>query len=125
MSVPSRGGECACLSMFRVSMRPHMNPERWKTIEETYHAALAQPASARSDVLEKTCGDDIQLRGEVECLLEESGYVEKFMESQTGWLAGQKLNHYEIGQLVGTGGMAEVYRARDTRLERDVAVKIL
>ena len=42
-----------------------------------------------------------------------------------GLLAGTRLNGYEIIALVGAGGMGEVYRARDTRLHRDVALKIL
>src|SRR4030095_1060754 len=40
-------------------------------------------------------------------------------------LAGRELNHYRIGQLLGAGGAAEVYRAWDTRLQRDVAIKVL
>src|SRR6204780_5197975 len=38
---------------------------------------------------------------------------------------GTKLGPYEIQSLIGAGGMGEVYRARDTRLQRDVAIKIL
>jgi serine/threonine-protein kinase len=40
-------------------------------------------------------------------------------------LAGRKLGRYEIGNLLGAGGMGSVYRARDTELKRDVAVKVL
>ena len=39
--------------------------------------------------------------------------------------AGQRLGSYEILALIGAGGMGEVYRARDTRLERTVAIKVL
>ena len=38
---------------------------------------------------------------------------------------GDQLNHYEIIEKIGAGGMGEVYRARDTKLERDVAIKVL
>lgn len=44
---------------------------------------------------------------------------------QTRLAAGTKLGPYEVVSLVGAGGMGEVYRARDTRLGRDVAIKVL
>jgi len=39
--------------------------------------------------------------------------------------AGDRLGHYEILATIGAGGMGEVYRARDTKLDRDVAIKVL
>jgi serine/threonine protein kinase len=114
-----------------------MHPERWKTIEDTYHAALQRPPADRSVYLDVACANDPELRQEVESLLREAAEADRFMEQPAGglslalldlgqrWLEGRELGHYEIGPLIGSGGMAEVYRARDKRLHRDVAIKVL
>src|SRR6266704_1056104 len=51
--------------------------------------------------------------------------VRDIIPSTMGLPTGTRLGPYEIHSLLGAGGMGEVYRARDTRLERDVAIKIL
>lgn len=114
-----------------------MHPQRWKTIEETFHAALERDPTERSRYLDSVCANDPELRREVDSLLSESSQTGSFMErpaadfaaaslgSRPKALAGTSLKHYRIGPLLGAGGMAEVYRARDTKLERDVAVKVL
>jgi Protein kinase domain len=109
--------------------------DRWKIVEEMFHAALDRPAHERSAYLDSACAGDGELRRDVESLLREWGESKSFMEAPAGGLSiapmdfpsleGRTLNHYQIGPLVGSGGMAEVYRARDTKLGRDVAVKIL
>ena len=117
---------------------PEMHSERWKTIEETFHAALQRPPEERSAFLDEMCGADSELRREVQSLLDETADAKDFMEqppqgislasldlSRPASFEGRLLNHYRIGPLIGSGGMAEVYRARDTRLERDVAIKVL
>src|SRR5262245_36913 len=117
---------------------PEMHPERWKTIEELFHAALQQPPQQRSSYLDQVCAQHPELRREVESLLNETDIVGEFMEQPAGGLSlesldfnpqasleGRTLGHYRIGPLIGSGGMAAVYRARDTRLERDVAIKVL
>ena len=115
-----------------------MEPERLRSIEETFHAALQLPHAERCRYLAEVCANDSELRVEVESLLAETGRAGDFMERPPGGLSlttldlvpqpsleGRVLNHYRIGPVVGSGGMAEVYRARDTRLDRDVAIKVL
>ena len=104
-----------------------MHADLWKKVEELYHAALAQPPEKRVAFLAQACPDP-QVRGEVESLLEQN--ADSFLESAP-LLAikalgpGVNLGKFEIVELVGRGGMGEVYRARDTRLKRDVAIKVL
>ncbi len=115
-----------------------MDPERWKTIEEIFHAALERPPHERAGFLDSACANNAELRSEVDSLLSEASQPARFMEppfaeygaavfdvAQPKSLTGRELNHYLIGPLVGTGGMADVYRARDNRLHRDVAIKVL
>lgn len=54
-------------------------------------------------------------------------YVDRaaFRILQSGKMIGRKIAHYEVVEKIGAGGMGEVYRARDLKLEREVAIKIL
>ena len=91
----------------------------------------------RAAQLDALCGDDTDLRAEVERLLDSDAKAGALGESPafrfapgTGadepWLvAGTRLGRYEIVALVGSGGMGEVYRARDPQLDRDVGIKVL
>jgi eukaryotic-like serine/threonine-protein kinase len=92
-----------------------MPPERRQQIDELYHAA-------RERGREVLAGADPELKREVEALLAQelpSGSDSEMLA------AGTRLGPYEIVSAIGKGGMGEVYKARDTRLHRQVAVKIL
>jgi hypothetical protein len=112
--------------------------DRWGAVERVYHAALARPVDERAAYLAEACAGDEALRREVESLLAqdasaEGGFTQGAVVAAAGLvsnvaesvLAGRRLGVYQILAPIGAGGMGEVYRARDARLGRDVAIKIL
>jgi serine/threonine protein kinase/Tol biopolymer transport system component len=112
-------------------------PDQWERLERLYHAARERPAAERSTFLAEACGADTALRRDVESLLSQDG-GDGFLETRTPKSAesltntspgaafpGGALRVYEIQGHIGAGGMGEVYRARDTTLGRDVAIKVL
>ena len=116
-----------------------MKPERWQRVETLFQAALARAPESRQPFLTEACPADPALRQEVEMLLISFDAAGSFLEEPAaagfgfgGNLApapslvtGQQLAHYEIISLIGTGGMGEVYLARDTKLDRYIALKLL
>jgi eukaryotic-like serine/threonine-protein kinase len=106
-----------------------MTPERWQQIRDVLGQALSLAPEQRSAFLNRACSSDSDLREEVETLLASNDHVRSsFLESppeRVMLTSGTKLGDYEIKSLLGAGGMGEVYRARDARLGRDVAIKVL
>src|SRR5688572_9454939 len=121
-----------------------MDPERRTTIGRVYEAALERAPADRSAFVADACGGDEAVRREVESLLAYADDTERFIERPAAeivarevWgsdtaasgsspsLIGRQFGVYRIVSRLGAGGMGEVYRARDTTLSRDVAIKVL
>src|SRR5262245_34863940 len=115
-----------------------MTPERWKKLDILFHEALELQAETRAAHLSKVCGDDEQLRVEVERLIAahelEGSFIDSpiFSESEemTGddpdeSPVGRRIGPYQVVSQLGRGGMGKVFLAEDLRLERKVALKML
>ena len=111
--------------------------DNWPRLKEVFAGARALPADRRPAYLAEACGGNDALREEVESLLASDQRAKSFLEAPAVvrgddardqarlMMEGQRLGVYQVQALLGAGGMGEVYRARDTKLERDVAVKFL
>ena len=110
----------------------------WERIEEIYQEALGLSPEQRATFIQTATGGDESLRREIESLLSFQPKAEKFLTGNAmhstakglvkdpiGSLVGQQIGAYKIVSFLGAGGMGEVYRAVDTRLNRTVAIKRL
>ena len=127
-----------------------MTDERWRRVKALFEAAVDRPAGERNAFLAAETGDDVRLLRDVESLLVSDAADTDLLEQLPAahapvlaelladeWTApgdrtrhatlrpGFRIGPYDIVALLGTGAMGEVYRARDTKLNRDVALKVL
>lgn len=106
-----------------------MTPERWQEVKKVLAGALERPSDQRGVYLDQACTDP-DLRSQVESLIAANdGGQTSFLNPPTVTSAplqkGTQLGEYTILAQIGAGGMGEVYSARDKRLNRDVAIKVL
>jgi serine/threonine-protein kinase len=109
--------------------------ERWQQIEEIFHEALQRDPAERESYVREACNGDSDLRREVTSLLANhretndfkswaSAAAEGLIADRASLQPGQSLGPYRIESFLAAGGMGAVYRATDTRLHREVAIKV-
>lgn len=112
--------------------------EDWPRVREVFEAALAVSPTERRAYVTAACGEDGALLAAVEQLLASHDDASAFLETPAGAMTsdigetarttnfeGRRIGPYQIAARIGAGGMGEVYRAHDTKLGRDVAIKML
>src|SRR5213594_10431 len=118
--------------------RKLMKAERWKQVNDLFQSAVECAPGERAAFLDEACHGDKSLRRELGSLLTSYERSENFIElpafevapelvtnERAGALVGKLVGHYRIESLIGVGGMGEVYLARDERLGRKAALKLL
>jgi eukaryotic-like serine/threonine-protein kinase len=115
-----------------------MSTERWQQLDRVFIEAIQRPAAERSGFIEDACRSDAALKAEALALLAASDDSSEFMATSAleylaktvaagGWSleAGERVGVYTVLNRLGAGASGEVWRARDERLGRDVAIKIV
>ena len=114
-----------------------MKPERWQQLKQIFQSALERDPAERSVFLHQACGDDAELRKDVESLIsshDQAGdsieimaaeAATKMLSAEQDSIEGKQIGHYRMLSRIGRGGMGEVFLAQDTRLNRKVALKLL
>ena len=124
-----------------------MQPERWRRLEDLYHAAMEQDESQRAAFLERSCAGDDALRGELQSLIAYGRQVGRIIDqpaldvvaaamagdlcaedgNRADKMIGARIAQYRIVEKLGVGGMGEVYRAvrADDQYEKQVAIKLV
>jgi serine/threonine protein kinase len=112
-----------------------MSPDRWDQIQDLYHSARERKPEERSAYLKQACNGDEALQREVGTLLAQEEQAHTFLETdepgtssqsiETSVAPGERIGPYLVLEFLQKGGMGEVYKARDVRLDRTVAIKFL
>jgi hypothetical protein len=111
----------------------HTDPDRWRDVSRVFAAAVGLDRPARDAYLNEACRDDVALRADVDSMLvahdDAGAFGDRPLPGAPDLVKrltpGSRLGTFRIETLLGAGGMGEVYRARDTRLGRAVAIKVL
>src|ERR1051325_4874004 len=115
-----------------------ITPESWQRVKEIFLSAQSKAPAERAAFLDQVCQGDEVIRAEVDSLLAADADNDDFLsapayelvaemltEEKAEFIPGQKVGPYSIISRLGRGGMGEVYRAHDSRLQRHIALKLI